>query len=166
MSLMLRFQDVVHLCITPISQRLNLQQIDVTSPLTYLILESQEEGAVTSCSSELRSTRQLTEHRFGRAATPRWNLEFIVSFKGTLELFCVQPPLIAECVALSQTLLQKHYSGGLAATAVSQSLFVIQCLVQGRFKGNRQPVEAHKGQSVHTLCVQAHSLCDVCSVKH
>lgn len=72
---------------------------------------------------------------------PRRILEFSVSFKGTLELLRAQEPLIAECIALSQTLLQKRSSGGLAANAVSQSLFVIQCLLQGHFNGDRQRVE-------------------------
>lgn len=41
---------------------------------------------------------------------PWRNLEFSALFKGTLELFCEEPPFTAEYVALSQTFLQKGWS--------------------------------------------------------
>lgn len=88
MSLVLLFRDVVHLCMPPRCQRLNLWRVDVTRPLTDLILESQAERVRTPRSPEQSSRRQLTEHRFGRAAAPPWNLGFTVFFKGTLAFLC------------------------------------------------------------------------------
>lgn len=80
---------------------------------------------------------------------PWRNLEFSALFKGTLELFREEPPFAAEYVALSQTFLQKGWSRVLAVSAVTQGLFVIQCLVQGHF--NRQTPTGHTmPRRVHT----------------
>lgn len=151
MSLVLLFQDAVHLFIIPKSQHLNLQQIDVTCPLTDSILESQKEWERLVPQNHAPHVDSQSTSLAG-VQCPRRNLEFSVSFKGTLEFLRVQPPLIAECIALSQTVLQKRYSGGLAASACHKACLSFSVAFKGTLKATANQLK-HTKASPCARCV-------------
>lgn len=77
--------------------------------------------------------------RTGLALIHPWgDLECCALFKGTSELFSEGPPFIAEYIALWLKILLKGYRRCWRWGAVSPSILVIHCLVQGHF--NRQPL--------------------------